>query len=190
MRENLDKFRDSDTVFILNVSPNQRGVLIPKYTKLLSEIGARYQKTEDVATFLERYLADYDYTNNLLFHKRAWSLNHEGNAIAERAVDGFCDFDTSHESAYQSTSSVGAWHADIGYTASLDRVYIHVSSDMTQTAIDNAYLFLSTKDPGKLGTYNKLNTSSYVKKIKLTDCERVENCYTVALDGAEGRRRK
>ncbi len=187
MNENLHKFRDSDTVFILNCSPNQKGVLINKYKTLFAEIGKRYQKTEDVAVFPQHYLADYAYTNNLLFHKRAWAMTTDGNSAAERAVDGYCDFDAAHETAYLSPNGYAAWAADIGYTAELGKCYLHLSNKMSKDTLNHAYLYVLKDDPGKVFTYKKLDGMEYLKKVKLSELESFENCLIADCSGISGR---
>lgn len=186
LNENVNKFRDSDTVFILNVSPNQKGQLIRKYTDLLSEIGKKYQKPGDVEALPDRYLSDYDYHNNLLFHKVTTTGSSSGNAVSDRAVDGFCDFDFSHETATKSGNSNVFWTGDIGYPAPLGKLHIHVSSDMAAGALDRVYVYLLKENPGR-ATYARLEKADVVKKLSLTQGEKTENCYTLDLEGAEGR---
>ncbi|MBR2987778.1 MAG: alpha-L-fucosidase [Clostridia bacterium] len=185
--DSLNTFRDSDTVFILNVSPNQKGVLIPKYNTLLKEIGARYGKQEDVSEYPARYIADYDYTKNLLFRKTMWAATQDGNACPDRAVDGFCDFDVTHETAYQSPTGSAVILGDIGYTTSLGKCYLHLSSLMKDSDLEKAYLFVMNEDPGARTTYSKLNRSEYLVKIRLSDCPKNENLVTVDLSTLEGR---
>lgn len=186
INENLHRFRDSDTVFILNVSPDQKGRLIDKYKTLLSEIGERYRKEADVEELPVRYLSDYDYTKNLLFRKVTSTSSADGNAAADRAVDGFTDYLFSHETASKTTSGNAFWAGDIGYTEKCGRLFVHVSSDASKAALDRTWVFLLKEDPGRT-TYAKLDKGDYVSKQKLTDGSLTENCYALDFEGAEGR---
>lgn len=84
LSRNVIPFESSNTVFILNCSPNKEGVLIDKYKKLLADIGAGYEKPADVTDLPEEWGADYDYHQNLLFHKEAIqsSTDGEGSSAA------------------------------------------------------------------------------------------------------------
>ncbi|MBR6769267.1 MAG: alpha-L-fucosidase [Clostridia bacterium] len=186
LKENISKFRDSDTVFILNASPNKKGKIDAAFTKLLSEVGKGYAKTADVEKMPDRYLADYDYHNNLLFHKDFASSGYDGKASPGRVADGYCDEDFEHETAYKSTSGMTYLTGDIGYKTSLGKLYVHISSDMTKTAADKTHVFLLNENPGRT-SYNKLSNSEYVKTLKLTDGNLTDNCYTLDFEGAEGR---
>ena len=186
LKENISKFRDSDTVFILNVSPNQRGKLDSAFTNLFAQIGEGYAKTADVDKMPDRYLADYDYHNNLLFHKDFTSSGYDGKASPGRVVDGYCDKEFEHETAYKSTNGMTYLTGDIGYKTSLGKLYVHISSDMTKAAADKTHVFLLNENPGRT-TYNKLSSGDYIKTMKLTDGELVDNCYTLDFEGAEGR---
>lgn len=192
INQNVNKFRDSDTVFILNVSPDQSGQLISKYTDLLAEVGERYTKMADLEALPDRYLSDYDYNENLLFHKETASNGvfgfyaANGNAVSDRAVDGFCDYTFSHETASKSADSFAYWSGDIGYREKLGKLYVHTSSDSAAGALNKTYVFLLNEDPGRTN-FNKLNNGEYVAKLKLTDGEKNENCYTLDFKGAEGR---
>ncbi len=186
LNQNVNKFRDSDTVFILNVSPNQKGQLISKYTDLLAEVGKGYEKVADVEALPDRYISDYDYNQNLLFHKVVTANSSDGNAIPDRAVDGYCDYDYSHETAQKTQGGFSYLVGDIGYKAKLGKLYVHASSNFSSTDINKTYVFLLNENPGRT-TYKKLDTLDYVAKIKLADGVKVENCYTVDFEGKEGR---
>ena len=186
LNENISKFRDSNTVFILNVSPNQKGSLDSAFTKLFAQIGEGYSKTADVEKMPNRYLADYDFHNNLLFHKDFVTSGYKDKASPGRVVDGFCDKDFTHETAYKSTNGLAYLTGDIGYTAALGKLHVQISSDMAKTSVDKTHVFLLNKNPGKT-SYSKLSSGDYVKAMKLTDGELVDNCYTLDFEGAEGR---
>lgn len=187
LKENISRFRDSDTVFILNASPNKKGKLDSKYTQFFSEIGEGYAKIADVEEFPDRYLADYDYHNNLLFHKEFASSGYEGKASPGRVVDGFCDEEYDYETAYKSTSSSMTYlTGDIGYKTSLGKLYVHLSTSMTKATAQKTHVFLLNENPGRT-TYNKLSKGEYVKTIKLSDGSLNQNCYTLDFEGAEGR---
>ena len=57
---------------------------------------------------------------------------------------------------------------------------------MAKTSVDKTHVFLLNKNPGKT-SYSKLSSGDYVKTMKLTDGELVDNCYTLDFEGAEGR---
>lgn len=186
LKENISRFRDSDTVFILNVSPNQRGGLDSAFTKLFSQIGEGYSKTADVEKMPDRYLADYDYHNNLLFHKEFISSAYDGKASPGRLVDGYCDKEFEHETAYKNKSGITYLVGDIGYKTSLGKLYVHISSAMAKSTADKTHIFLLDENPGRT-TYAKLSKGKYVKTMKLSDGELIDNCYTFDFEGAEGR---
>ena len=186
LKENISRFRDSDTVFILNASPNQKGKIDTAFTKLLSEVGKGYSKTADVSEMPDRYLADYDYHNNLLFHKEFTTSGYDGKASPGRAVDGYCDKEFEHETAYKSTSGMSYLMGDIGYTTSLGKLYVHISSSMTTAVANKTHVFLLNENPGR-ANYNKILKSDYVKTMKLTDGSLIDNCYTLDFEGAKGR---
>ena len=186
LKENLDTFRKSDTVFILNVSPNQKGVLINKYTRLLSEIGASYNKVADLGKLPEGYIADYGYENNLLFHKDILTNGQEGNAHGDRAVDGYTDFSFSHESANKTPSGIAYLVGDIGYKAKLGKLYLHISSDMKAADMGKYTVYLANENPGRV-TVNRMESLGYEGKYSLSEAEVFENCYTLDLEGKEAR---
>ena len=186
LNTNLSKFRDSDTVFILNVSPDQKGQVNSKYNTLFKEVGEGYAKIADVEEMPDRYLADYDYHTNLLFHKDFTSSGYDGKASPGRTVDGYCDEEFEHETAYKSTNAATYLSGDIGYKAALGKLYIHLSTSTTKATAEKTHVFLLNEKPGRT-TYSKLSKGEYVKTMKLTDGTQTGNCYTLDFEGAEGR---
>ena len=185
--ENLNKFRDSDTVFILNVSPNQQGQLMDKYFTLLDEIGELYSKMPDVDKLPDDYAADYDYRNNLLFHKKPEQPFTDGNATADRATDGYTDYEFSHETASKSSGGRPVrWSVDIGYKEKLGRLTIHFSQDQSASDIEKLYVYI-TDEYVRTPTYASLSKNENAKEFKVTDFEVDGNCYSIDLGGIEGR---
>ncbi len=185
--ENLNKFRDSDTVFILNVSPNQQGQLMDKYFTLLDEIGELYSKMPDVDKLPDDYAADYDYRNNLLFHKKPEQPFTDGNATADRATDGYTDYEFSHDTASKSGSGRPVrWSVDIGYKEKLGRLTIHFSQDQPASDIEKLYVYI-TDEYVRTPTYASLSKNENAKEFKVTDFEVDGNCYSIDLGGIEGR---
>ena len=187
LNTNLSKFRDSDTVFILNISPDQRGQVNSKYTTLFKEVGKGYAKIADVEEMPDRYLADYDFHNNLLFHKDTASSGYDGKASPGRVFDGYCDEEYEYETAYKSTNGSSVYlTADIGYKAALGKMYVHLSSAMTKATAEKTHVFLLNENPGRT-SYSKLSKADYVKTVKLTDGSLNGNCYTIDFEGTEAR---
>ncbi len=185
LNQNVNPFVESDTVFILNVAPNQKGVIIDKYKTLLQEIGNGYEKPADSTELPAEWAADYDYRQNLLFRKPASQGSSNGNATAERAVDGYTDWEFSHETSSQTGSDKGWWRADIGYVADLGKLVIY-AGEGGASKLKNAYVFLSDTALGTMD-YAKLTNAEGVTCIPLKDGEIVEDVLTVDLTGKQAR---
>ncbi|MBQ8382475.1 MAG: alpha-L-fucosidase [Clostridia bacterium] len=185
LNENVNPFTESDTVFILNVAPNQKGALIDKYKTLLSEIGNGYEKPADSVTFPEEWAADYDYRQNLLFHKTATQGSNDGKATAGRAVDGYTDPEFSHETSSRTGSDKGWWRADIGYVADFGKLKIY-AGEGGANKLKNAYVFFSDEPLGTMD-YSRLTQTEGITCVPLTDAEISEDLLTVDLTGQSGR---
>ncbi|MGM9636603.1 MAG: alpha-L-fucosidase [Eubacteriales bacterium] len=193
LNQNVNPFTESNTVFILNCSPNKQGVLIDAYKNLLADIGKGYEKPADTVELPERWAADYDYHNNLLFHKEAIqsSTDSEGsssNAPAIRAVDGYTDADYDHSTASRTNSELEPWWmADIGYSAELGKLIVYTGTS-GKTGARYATVFISEK-PFDTDTmsFDSLSADPDVTAFKLTEGVRVEDCYTLDLGGLTGR---
>lgn len=185
LNQNVNPFAESDTVFILNVAPNQKGVIIDKYKKLLAEIGNGYEKPADSIEFPEEWAADYDYRQNLLFHKPATQASNDGNATAGRAVDGYTDPEFNHETSSRTNSSKGWWRADIGYVADFGKLKIY-AGDRGVNQLKKAYVVFSDKPLGTMD-YARLSSTEGITCIPLSGAEIYEDVLTLDLTGNSGR---
>jgi alpha-L-fucosidase len=185
LNQNVNPFTESDTVFILNVAPNQKGVIIDKYKKLLAEIGNGYEKPADSVEFPEEWAADYDYRQNLLFHKPATQASTDGKATAGRAVDGYTDPEFSHETSSRTNSSKGWWRADIGYVADFGKLKIYAGEGGV-TQLKKAYVVFSDKPLGTMD-YSRLSSTEGITCIPLSGAEINEDVLTLDLTGKSGR---
>ncbi len=185
LNENINPFTESDTVFILNIPPNQKGVIIDKYKTALEEIGNGYEKPADSAYFPEEWGADYDYRQNLLFHKYATQGSNDGKATAERAVDGFTDPEFHHETASRTGSTKTWWRADIGYTADFGKLKIY-AGDGNVKGLQRAYLFYSDQPLGTM-EYDRLIKADGITCVPLKDAVATEDLLTIDLTGKSGR---
>lgn len=185
LNENVNPFTESDTVFILNVAPNQKGALIEKYKTLLSRIGEGYEKPADSVSIPEEWAADYEYRQNLLFHKTATQGSTDGNATAGRAVDGFTDPEYSHETSSRTGSDKGWWRADIGYVADFGKLRIYAGAGGANQ-LKNAYVFFSDSPLGTMD-YDRLISTEGITCVPLKNAEITEDVLTVDLSGQSGR---
>ncbi len=184
LNENINPFTESDTVFILNVAPNQKGKIIDKFKTILEDIGNGYEKPVDSAYFPEEWGADYDYRQNLLFHKPANQGSTDGKATAERAVDGYTDPEFHHETSSR-TGSKAWWRADIGYVAEFGKLKIYAGEGGAEK-LKNAYLFISDKPLG-LMDYSRLTTTEGITCVPLKDGQITDDLLTIDLTGKSGR---
>lgn len=185
LNQNVNPFVESDTVFILNVAPNQKGVIIDKYKQLLAEIGNGYEKPADSVEFPEEWAADYDYRQNLLFHKPATQSKSAGKATAERAVDGYTDPEFNHETSSQSNERNSWWRADIGYTADFGKLKIY-AGESGAAKLRSAYVVFSDKPLGTM-TYDRLTNTEGITCISLKEATVQEDLLTLDLSGYSGR---
>ena len=185
LNQNVNPFTESDTVFILNVAPNQKGVIIDKYKKLLAEIGDGYEKPADSVEFPEEWGADYDYRQNLLFHKPATQSSNDGKATAGRAVDGYTDPEFNHETTARTSSSKSWWRADIGYVADFGKLKIY-AGESGLNHLKKAYVVFSDKPLGTMD-YNRLTSTEGITCIPLSGAEINEDVLTLDLTGKSGR---
>lgn len=185
LNQNVNPFTESDTVFILNVAPNPKGVIIDKYKKLLAEIGNGYEKPADSVFFPEEWAADYDYRQNLLFHKPASQAATDGKATAGRAVDGYTDPEFNHETSSRTNSSKGWWRADIGYVADFGKLKIYAGEGGVDQ-LKKAYVVFSDKPLGTMD-YSRLSTTEGITCVPLSGAEINEDVLTLDLTGKSGR---
>lgn len=185
LNQNVNPFAQSDTVFILNVAPNQKGAIIPKYKTLLADIGNGYEKPADSVSIPEEWAADYDYRQNLLFHKPATQASNDGNATPERAVDGYTDPEFSHETSSR-TSGSGWWRADIGYVADFGKLKIYAGEKGIDKLQQNGYVVYSDTVLGKM-EYSRLSTTEGITCVSLKNAEVLEDTLTLDLTGSKGR---
>ena len=186
LNQNVNPFVESNTVFILNVSPNQKGVLIQKYKTLLANIGKGYEKPADSVALPEEWAADYDYRQNLLFRKPAYQETRDGNATAERAVDGYTDYEFSHETTSRTNGNGKWWYADIGYVTDLGKLTIYAGEKGTTRLLRNGCLVYSEKTFGNMD-YAKLSATEGITCIPLTQATEFKDTLTIDLTGAKGR---
>ncbi len=191
LNQNVNPFAESNTVFILNCSPNKQGVLIDSYNKLLAAIGEGYEKPEDTVSIPEHWAADYDYHNNLLFRKEATQSStsgegSSGNAPAIRAVDGYTDASYDHATTSRTNHDRNPWWmADVGYSADLGNLYVYFG-ESGGTAARTATAYISDKpfaamDPAMLAA------DPDVKSYKFSSGTRAGDCYSFDLSGIRGR---
>lgn len=186
LNQNVNPFSESDTVFILNVAPNQKGAIIPKYKTLLADIGKGYEKPADSVSIPEEWAADYDYRQNLLFHKPATQSGNDGNATPERAVDGYTDPEFSHETSSSTSGNGGWWRADIGYVAEFGKLKIYAGENGIEKLQKNGYVVFSDTVLGKM-EYSRLSKTDGITCISLKDAEVLEDTLTLDLSGSKGR---
>ena len=186
LNQNVNPFAESNTVFILNVSPNQKGVIIQKYKTLLAAVGKGYEKPADSVTIPEEWAADYDYRQNLLFHKTTAQETRDGNATSERAVDGYTDYEFSHETTSRTNGNGTWWYGDIGYVTDLGKLIIYTGERGTTSLTRNGYLFISDTHPGNMA-YSALSQNANVTCISLSSATLYKDTLTLDLTGREGR---
>lgn len=185
LNQNVNPFTESNTVFILNVAPNQNGEIIDKYKTLLAEIGNGYEKPADTVIFPEEWAADYDYRQNLLFRKTATQGSNDGKATAGRAVDGYTDPEYSHETSSRTGYDKGWWRADIGYVADLGKLKIF-AGESGADKLKEAYVFLSDTVLGTMD-YSRLLAAEEITCVSLKDAELTGDVLTVDLTGKKAR---
>lgn len=185
LNQNVNPFTESDTVFILNVAPNQQGAIIDKYKTLLSEIGNGYEKPADSVNFPEEWAADYDYRQNLLFHKTVTQGSNDGKATAGRAVDGYTDPEYNHETSSRTGSDKGWWRGDIGYVAELGKLKLYAGEGGADK-LKKGYVFFSDEPLGTMD-YTRLTQTEGITCLPLRDGEITEDLLTIDLTGHSGR---
>ncbi len=186
LNQNVNPFAESDTVFILNVAPNQKGAIIQKYKTLLANIGKGYEKPADSVSLPEEWAADYDYRQNLLFRKPATQASRDGNATAERAVDGYTDYEFNHETTSRTAGNGSWWSADIGYVTDFGKLTIYAGEKGTEKLLRNGCLIFSDKPFGKM-EYSTLSKKEGVTCLPLKDAEEFKDTLTLDLTGSKGR---
>lgn len=191
LNQNVNPFAESNTVFILNCSPNKQGVLIDSYKKLLSAIGEGYEKPADTVSIPDRWAADYDYHNNLLFRKEATQSSTSGensssNAPAIRAVDGYTDPEYDHATSSRTNNGLNSWWmADIGYAADLGHLYVYLGEN-SAVASRIASVYISEKPFEKMDPA-ALAADPDVKSFKLSSGKQTIDRYRFDLTGTRGR---
>ncbi len=179
--------KETDTVFILNVSPNPKGKLIDKYITRLEEIGRASQKNADVEGIPESCYVDYDYKENLLFRKTAAQSSTEGRAAAARAVDGYTDYEFDHATASRTQGQQSPWwQGDIGYSTELETIKIF-AGEGASTLRKTGRVFISENPISENATWDELTNDNAVVSFSIGKAECKEDCFAIPLNGISGR---
>lgn len=186
LNQNVNPFAESDTVFILNVAPNQKGQIIQKYKTLLANIGKGYEKPADSVSIPEEWAADYDYRQNLLFHKYVEQASNDGNATAERAVDGYTDPEFNHETTSRTGGNGMWWRGDIGYVTDLGKLTVYTGEAGVTKLQRNGYLVYSNQPFTKM-SYASLANKEGVVCIPFKNATVYKDTMTFDLTGSTGR---